>query len=511
MTTELPLESIQNQQEATPPKKQSRVPRIALVAGPLLAVLTFVLLPESLALEARLLAGVTVLMAIWWMTEAIPIPATSLLPVILFPALGIADVTSAAAPYANSIVFLILGGTLLGLGVQKWNLHRRVALITIRLFGTQPRQIIFGLMLSSAFISAWVSNTATAVIMVPIALSITKLVNDASGGVNIKFASSALLGVAYAVTIGGFATLIGQPVNPLLVAYLQDTFDITVSFGQWMLLGVPFSAVFLIAAWFVLTFFVYRVNPEIVKGGPELFRNELASLGKTSQEEKKVIAVFLIAVFGWLVLPFIAQVPVIADLFPFLERIEDASIALFAGFLMFLLPTSSAGRAASGDASVLVWKDAVDLPWGVLLLIGGGMALSAQITGTGLAAWIGGQMTGLGGMPSYVVLLVVAVVLILLTELTSNTATAAAFFPVMGALAVGVGIDPLLMTVVVSMSVMCAFMLPVATPSNAVAFATGDLPIQQMVRVGVWMNVLGLIVVALATVTLVPLVFGVSL
>ncbi|QGU08789.1 Sodium-dependent dicarboxylate transporter SdcS (plasmid) [Corynebacterium occultum] len=499
------------QSQGIPKKRPYTARGLALAAGPALALLTFVLLPDSLAMEPRLLAGVAILMAVWWMTEAIPIPATSLLPVILFPVLGIAEVGPTAAPYANSIVFLILGGTLLGLGVQKWELHRRIALITISFFGTKPPQIIFGLMVSSAFISAWVSNTATAVIMIPIALSIIKLVNEASGRTNVKFAASALLGVAYAITIGGFATLIGQPVNPLLVAYLQETFDITISFGHWMLLGIPFSVIFLVAAWFVLTFLVYRVKSNIVEGGSELFRNELTSLGKTSQEEKKVIAVFLIAVFGWLILPFIARIPQVAEALPFLGRIEDASIAVFVGFLLFLIPTSSEGKAKSGDKSILVWKDAVDLPWGVLLLIGGGMALSTQITGTGLAAWIGEQMSGLGGLPPFAILMVVTLVLILITELTSNTATAAAFFPVMGALAVGIGIDPLLMTVVVSMAIMCAFMLPVATPSNAVAFATGELPIRQMVRTGIWMNMLGLIITAAATVTLVPLVFGVSL
>lgn len=510
MTTKLTGESPRDQRF---PDQSSKFTgrRIALVAGPVLGILTFVLLPESLAVEARLLAGVAILMAVWWMTEAIPIPATSLLPVILFPALGIAEVGPTAAPYANSIVFLILGGTILGLGVQKWGLHRRFALITIRFFGTKPRQIIFGLMASSAFISAWVSNTATAVIMVPIAVSIIKLVNDASGRVNVKFTLSVLLGVAYAVSIGGFATLIGQPVNPLLVAYLQDTFDITISFGQWMLLGVPFSVVFLVLAWFLLTSLVYRVNPDIVQGGHEMFRNELASLGKTSAEEKKAMAVFLVAVFGWLILPFIAQIPVVAEVLPFLGRIEDASIAVFAGFLLFLIPTSPEGRAKSGDKTVLVWKDTADIPWGVLLLIGGGMALSTQITGTGLATWIGEQMTGLGGLHPLVILTVVAVALLLLTELTSGTATAAAFLPVMGALAVGVGIDPLLMSVVVAMAIMCAFMLPVATPSNAVAYATGEIPIQAMVRTGIWMNLLGLTLIFVVTVTLVPLVFGVAL
>jgi solute carrier family 13 (sodium-dependent dicarboxylate transporter), member 2/3/5 len=510
MTTTTTREAPKNQRTPKESRK-SAARRIALFSGPALAILTFMALPGDLAVEARLLAGVAVLMAVWWMTEAVPIPATSLLPVILFPALGISEIGPTAAPYANSIVFLILGGTLLGLGVQKWELHRRVALVTIRFFGTKPRQIIFGLMVSSAFISAWVSNTATAVIMIPIALAIIKLVNEASGRVNVKFAAAALLGVAYAVTIGGFATLIGQPVNPLLVAYLQDSFGIGISFGQWMLLGVPFSAIFLVLAWFVLTFLVYRVNADIVEGGQELFRNELASLGKTSTEENRVIGVFLFAVFGWLVLPFIAEIPQVATMLPFLGRIDDASIAVFAGFLLFLIPTSSAGKTKSGDRSILVWKDAVDLPWGVLLLIGGGMALSTQITGTGLSTWIGEQMTGLGGMPPFAVLMAVALVVVLLTELTSNTATAAAFYPVMGALAVGIGIDPVLMSLVVSMAVLCAFMLPVATPSNAVAYATGELPIQQMVRTGVWMNVLGLIMVAVMTVTLVPLVFGVAL
>lgn len=478
---------------------------VAVAVGPLLALALFFILPDSLAVEARAVAASALLMAVWWMTEAFPIPVTALLPLVLFPFLGIATVDKAAAPYANSIVFLILGGVLLGLAVQRWNLHQRIALLTVLAFGTRPSQIVLGLMVASGFISAWVSNTATAVIMVPIALSVIQLVKTAIPTNIAKFAASVLLGVAYSITLGGFGTLIGQPVNPLLAAYLRDSHGITIGFGQWMLFGVPFAIIFIGLAWVVLTKFVFRAEFDNIPGGRELFQDELKKLGALGVEEKRVLGIFGFAVFGWLVLPFIAKIPAVATGMPWLGNVNDTSIAVMAGVLAFMVPASRQNKG-----TLLSWKQTVEVPWGVLLLIGGGMALSAQFTATGLSTWIGEQMGGLEVFPAIVLLAAVAVVLILLTELTSNTATAAAFLPVMGAVAVGAALDPVLMSLTVAMAVTCAFMLPVATPSNAVAYATGELEMRDMVRGGVWLNLVGVLITLGMLCTLAPLAFGVA-
>lgn len=471
----------------------------------MLAVAVFFLLPDSLDVQARTVAAVTVLMAVWWMTEAFPIPVTSLIPLVLFPFLGVADVADTAAPYANPIIFLILGGVLLGLAVQRWNLHHRIALLTILAFGTRPSQIVLGLMVASGFISAWVSNTATAVIMVPIGLSVIQLVKSVVKTSVAKFAASVLLGIAYGITLGGFGTLIGQPVNPLLVAYLRDNHSITIGFGQWMLFGMPFAIIFITVTWMILAKVVFRAEIDEIPEGRQLFQRELKDLGALGVEEKRVLGIFVFAVFGWLALPFIADIPAVARLMPWLGNVNDTSIAVLVGLLTFVVPAARENRGA-----LLSWKDTVEVPWGVLLLIGGGMAISAQFTATGLSTWIGEQMRVMEAFPAIILLAGIALVLILLTELTSNTATAAAFLPVMGAVAVGTAVDPLLMSITVAMAVTCAFMLPVGTPSNAVAYATGELQLRHMIRGGVWLNLIGLGITVGMLYTFAPLVFGVA-
>lgn len=482
-------------------RSRSAPNKLALAAGPLLAVLCYLLLPGELAPSARAAAGVGVLMAVWWMTEAVPIPVTSLLPLVLFPTLGVGEMDEAAAPYADPVIFLVLGGVLLGLATQRWNLHRRIALRTMLAVGTRPSRMVLGLMVASAFISMWVSNTATAVIMVPIGTSILQLVSGLDDRVATgKFASAMLLGIAYAVTIGSMATLIGQPPMALMKAYLSSAHGIDLSFGEWMLIGVPFAAVMLSAAWLVLAKLVFRAERGEIPGGRALLRSELDALGPLSGPERSVLAVFTAAAFGWIVLPLLAELPLFA---PWLGGVSDTAIAMAAALVLFVLP---AGKRNPGP--LLEWSATREVPWGVLLLFGGGLSLSNRFSETGLSEWLGTQVAGLP-VPPLLLLVVVAITVLLLTELTSNTATSAAFFPIMGAVAVGVGMDPLLMTVAVAMAVSCAFMLPVATPSNAVAFATGELPIRHMIRGGIWLNVIGLALITLAMVTLVPLVFGV--
>ncbi|WP_181148177.1 SLC13 family permease [Arthrobacter sp. MYb213] len=504
------VQTSSNDAERIDPSAQPTAPPshkvLSLLAGPLIGFLLFLALPESLSFQGQAVAGCAAWMAIWWITEAAPIPVTSLLPLVLFPLFGMDTMTNVAAPYANPVVFLVMGGVILGLATERSNLHRRIALLTIRAVGTRPDQIVFGLMLASAFISAWVSNTATAVIMVPIGVSILQLVRNIDPkAVDAKFSASMMLGIAYGVTIGSMATLIGQPPMALMAAYLDAELNYEMQFGKWMMVGVPVAAFMLVVAWLVLTKLVFRTGLKQIPGGKDLIRAELAKLGTMSTSERRVGLIFLVAIFCWVVLPFIAKIPAIAQSMPFLGEISDTQVAMGAAIACFLVP------AGKSQGTLLKWESARDIPWGLLLLFGGGLSLSAMFTSTGLSKWIGDQVGQLGDFPPILLLLVAALVGLGLTELTSNTATAAAFFPIMGAVAVGVGVDPLLMIIVMTLAVCSAYMLPVATPSNAVAFGSGEVSIKQMVRAGVWLNVISMVLVVGAIYTLIPWVFNVSL
>jgi solute carrier family 13 (sodium-dependent dicarboxylate transporter), member 2/3/5 len=493
-----------------PQEKTAKVTRIKwsmVAAGIVLGLAAFFLFPDSLSLEGRGVVGIGVVMAFWWMTEAVPIEATSLLPLILFPVTGIAPIGEAAAPYANSVIYLVLGGIVLGLATQRWNLHRRVALLIILAVGTKPSQIVFGLMLASAFITMWVSNTATAVIMVPIGGAILALINSLEGSkVTPKLAASMLLGIAYSVTIGSMATLIGQPPMALMKAYLGDNYNIEIGFGQWMLVGVPFAAFMMFASWLVLTKLVFRSEVQEIPGGKEIMRAELTKLGGLTTQEKRVIAIFLGAAFCWIFMPFIAEIPAVAAAAPFLANFNDTSIAITAALLCFIVPGD---KVSNGP--LLEWSATKEVPWGLLILFGGGLSLSDQFTSTGLSEWIGDSVGGLAGVPTLLLMVIAIILLVILTELTSNTATAAAFLPIMTAVGVGLGIDPLVMAIAVTLAVSGSYMLPVGTPSNAVAFAVGDVSMRNMMRGGLWLNIISIVTIPVVLLTLVPLVFGVGL
>lgn len=479
--------------------------------GPVAGLLLALILPDSLSFEGRAVAGCALWMALWWMTEAAPIPVTSLLPLVLFPLFGMGTMGEVAAPYADTVIFLVMGGVILGLATEKSNLHMRVALLTIKVVGTKPSQIVLGLMIASAFISAWVSNTATAVIMVPIAVSILNLVRSidehAAGA---KFAASMLLGVAYGVTIGSTATLIGQPPMALMKGYLMESHGFDMAFGTWMLIGVPWAIVIVFIAWIVLTKLVYRPEIDDLPGGKELIRQEHAKLGKMTTAERRVGWIFAGAIFFWIFVPFIAQIGWFTENMSFLSEINDSQVAMAAAIACFIVPSKRIRDDRSG-APLLRWSAAKEIPWGLLLLFGGGLSLSAMFTQTGFSEWVGEQVSGLSSLQSWMIIIAVILVSLVLTELTSNTATAAAFLPIFGAVAIGVGIDPLFMTIAVTLAVCSAYMLPVATPSNAVAFGSGEISIKQMTRAGVVLNVISLGLIMLVMYTLVPLVFGVTL
>ncbi|MFF0904499.1 UNVERIFIED_CONTAM: DASS family sodium-coupled anion symporter [Kocuria sp. CPCC 205316] len=515
--------------EQAPPEhaKTHRIKWAGLVVGLVLALLVYVAMPADLAHPAKLTAATAVLMGVWWMTEAIPIPATALLPLIIFPVLG-EDVTvdDVGASYGSNIIFLFMGGFLLALAMQRWNLHRRIALRTVRVMGTKPAQMVAGFMLATAFLSMWVSNTATAVMMLPIGVSVLlllpRLLEDsgaASGGADgggledadlegadpqsaevkeaviaSNFGTALMLGIAYAASIGSLSTIIGTPPNTLMVGYLQEAHGIEVGFGQWMLVGVPLSAVMLVIAWFLLTKVLFRPEIDEIPGGRRLINQELEKLGPMSTGEKLVLAIFALAALSWVFVPIVFDSP----------PISDAGIAMVVGLLLFLLPAG-----ARRGVRLLDWESAVKLPWGVLLLFGGGLALSAQFTSSGLTDWIGQGAAALGAVPVVLVVAIFAAGILFLTELTSNTATAATFLPVSGGVALGLGLDPMLLAIPVALAATCAFMLPVATPPNAIAFGSGYVTIGQMIKGGLWLNLVGIVLITLLTMTLGVWVFSI--
>ncbi|MFQ5747754.1 MAG: SLC13 family permease [Gemmatimonadota bacterium] len=470
--------------------------RAGLAAGAAVFGLFLALpVPAGLLPAAWRTAAVAALMAVWWVTEAIPIAATALLPLLLFPLLGVADPVRTAAPYANPLIFLFLGGFLVALAMERWGLPRRLALAALRLFGTRPRAVIGGVMASSALLSMWVSNTATAMMMLPIGLSIVGLARSGREEAE-TFARALMLGIAYACSIGGLATLVGTPPNAFLAAFLLESYEIQIGFAQWMMVGVPLVLVGLPLAHLLLTRVICPVRLPELAGGQALLREEAERLGPMRPAEKRVAAVFALTAALWMARPLLD------DRIP---GLSDPGIAVLGALLLFLLP---AGGGAGG--ALLDWRTAERTPWGVLLLFGGGLSLAAAIQATGLSRWIGGVIPGIAHWPPVLLVTVVAGAVMLLTEITSNTATAAAFLPVLGSVAVGIGRDPLLLVLPAALAASTAFMLPVATPPNAIVYGSGAITIPQMARAGVAVNLLFLVLITLATFLLVPLVFGIS-
>mgnify|MGYP001369293417 CR=1 FL=1 len=487
------------------------------LSGLAAAAVVWLLLGASAELseDGRWVAAIAVLMAIWWTTEAIPLAATSLLPIVLIPIGTARSVSETTAPYANSIVFLFLGGFLIAIAMEKWNLHRRIALITLRSFGIKPKQIVLSMMLTTGFLSMWVSNTATTLMMLPIGLSIIALFTNASstsgkdgatkhadhrhGHVdaiedkNIKqFSICLMLSIAWAATMGGLGTLLGSPPNAIIAGYAETELGTTIDFFDWMLLGVPIATAFILVGWVLMTRVLYPFELDEIPGGGELIDKEIKGLGPFGQGEAMVSAVFASAAFLWIAPGLLSNVAGFSERFSWFANMNDAAIAIGAGIALFILP----GRRRS--QMVLTWKDAEHgLPWGVLLLFGGGLSLASAVASTGLDAWLGSQVVGLGALP--VVLLIAAVVLLVLflTEVTSNTATAATFIPVLGGVALGIGMDPMSLLVPAALAATCAFMLPVGTPPNAIVFSTGAVTISQMARGGLVLNCVGVVLITL--------------
>ncbi|MBK3881158.1 DASS family sodium-coupled anion symporter [Pseudomonas stutzeri] len=455
---------------------------IGLILGPLLLLACIMTDPPGgLSEKAWLTVGLAALMAVWWSTEAIPIPATSLLPILLIPLLDIDTLAKATVPYANPTIFLFLGGFLLGLAMQRWNLHKRIALATLLAVGNQPSRQIAGFMIATAFISMWVSNTATSIMMLPIGLSVIGLlIAGSEEKEGARFAVALLLGIAYSASVGGIATLIGTPPNALLAAFMRENYDVQIGFGQWMLLGLPLSIGMLAFIWWSLTRGGFRLAGGDSRG---LLEKEMAALGPMSRAEKMVAVVFVLAAAAWIFQPMLAD---------YIDGVNDTSIAMAAAIALFLIPVDLHKRVFLMD-----WEQANKAPWGVLLLFGGGLSLAGVIGASGLAEWIASSLGAFDALPLLAMIALVVTVIIFLTEITSNTATAAAFLPLLGALAVAQGLSPEMLAIPAAVAASCAFMMPVATPPNAIVFGTGQLSIQAMIKAGFVLNLFGVLLVSL--------------
>lgn len=473
-----------------------------LGAGPLAAlVLLAVPAPDGLTAPAWATAAVAIWMAIWWASEALPLAATALLPLVLFPVLDVLDIKTAAAPFANPLIFLFLGGFLIALAMQRWNLHRRIALAIISQAGSHPARLIGGIMFATAFLSMWISNTATAMMMMPIAASLAIILLPDSDGParperSSDFATVLMLATAYSASIGGLATLVGSPPNALLAAFMLQTYGIEIGFAQWMAIGLPLTFVLLPTAWFMLTRISFRLPASENVAHGQVIDDELDALGPLSVAEKRVAMIFSLVAFLWLTRPFLSA-------FSGIDGLSDAGIAIGGALLLFVVPAHWPDRVF-----LLDWEWAKRAPWDILLLFGGGLSLAQAVDKTGLAIWIGSGLSVIGLWPVLLLVAAVVALIIFLTELTSNTATTAAFLPVVGAVAVQAELAPLLLALPAAFAASCAFMLPVATPPNAIVFGSGYVGIPQMMRAGLWLNLIGVVAITTVTALLARLVFG---
>lgn len=469
-----------------------------LLLGPALMLFTLLTPPlfDGMSSEAWHTFGLALWMATWWISEATPVAVTAFLPLIIAPIVGIAPIKETTSSYAHPLIFLFLGGFFISIAMERWNLHKRIALKAMSMVSTKPSHQIGGLMIVTAFLSMWMSNTATAVMMLPIALSIIGMVKQKQSGENSEhFSKAMLLAIAFSASIGGLATLIGTPPNALMAAYLADSYNIEIGFAQWMIIGVPLTVVLLVLCWVILTRVCFKVNEGEQVDTHQMFKEKLMELGKMSKGEKLVMFFFAFAAISWTFRPLITKFTGLA--------ISDTGIAMLVGLLLFVVPVDS-----KKDIRILTWEDTKKLPWGVLLLFGGGLALAGLIKKSGLAGYIATQLEATSNIPVIGAVLVVTITILFLTEVTSNTATAASFLPLLGPIAVTLTDGPLMLVIPAALAASCAFMMPVATPPNAIVFSSGELRIADMARAGFWLNIAAIAMIVLLMLTSVPLVFN---
>lgn len=479
----------------------SKTKLLGLILGPILFfIIHFFFHPVGLSEQANAVLASTIWIAVWWITEAIPIAVTALLPLVLFPLSGGLELSATSGSFGHKYVFLYMGGFIIAIAIEKWNLHRRIALNIINLIGSDVRKIILGFMVATAFLSMWISNTATSVMMLPIGLAIIKQLEDnpkTAEDENKTFGKALMLAIAYSASIGGVATLIGTPPNLVLAGVVLDTYGYEITFMQWFAFGLPISIILIFICWKYLTKYAFKFKQKSFPGGKEEIKRLLSNLGKISYEEKVVAFVFALTAFCWITRSFLLQ--------KILPGLDDTIIAIFFAIVLFLIPSKKKGD------QIINWEEAVKMPWGIILLFGGGMALAKGFEVSGLAVWIGGQMTSLAGFPIIILILVLIAAVNFLTEITSNLATTAMLLPVLAPMALNIDVHPFVLMVGAAVAASCAFMLPVATPPNAVVFGSGYLRIPDMVSKGFFMNVISIIILTFFVYFVLPELWDISI
>lgn len=488
----------------TEDKSQGQGKRIfSLLLGPLLFA-SILLLPAPIGMEspAQAVLACTAWIAAWWVLEPIPIPATSLLPIVLLPLSGGLPLGLTTAAYGNPLIFLFLGGFVLALALEEWNLHKRIALHIILLVGTNEQKIVLGFMAATGVLSMWISNTATSMLMMPIGLAIVLQLGTFTGsgklGKENNFGKALMLGIAYAASIGGLGTLIGTPANAIFAAVVKEMFGQEISFARWMLLGIPLSVALILLCWFYLVRIAFSLTKKDT-GGKKEIKRQLKELGPLRAEEKRMTAIFALTAFGWISRGFLLN--------PIFPALDDSMLAMAAAVAVFVIPAPSKGNRQG----LLSWDAATKLPWGILLLFGGGLAIAAGFQQSGLAAYIGTQLSLLEGLSLFAVILAIVFLMNFLTELTSNTATATMMLPILASLAVAIEVHPFGLMSAAALASSCAFMLPVATPPNAIVFSSGYIRMQDMVKTGFWLNIISILIICLFVYFLLPLLWGIKL
>ena len=509
--------------------------KLGLFLGPFLVLIVLLIGPHSALLEsvgdpqgarnAWLVFSLLVLMAVWWVTEAVPIPVTALIPLVFLPITGVQSMKLTSSEYMHPIIVLLMGGFIIAKAIERWHLHERIALSVISFVGFRPSMLVAGFMLSGAILSMWISNSATCIMLTPIALSVASAV---LGTDKIKgpFTYALLLGIAYACSIGGLATPVGTPTNLIIMGYLNDAAGLDISFGQWMSIGLPVVFIMVPVAWFILTRIVFKTHRYKFDSddGMNIISERLKSLGKITTPEKRTLMVFAVVAFAWAFKDFLKSLSVDNILLlPFLQDIvadrigadalgfhpfgflTDHITAIFGVILCFLVPSGSKKEEGS---MVLDWKTAESIPWGPLLLFGGGMALAFAIRTSGLADWVGTELAGLSTLPTLFLVILITTFVIFITEVMSNVATASTLMPILGATALASGLNVELIALPIAMAASCAFMLPTATGPNAVVFASGEVTLPTMVKAGFIVNCAAIPIITFFSIVLAPIIFG---
>lgn len=493
--------------------------KIGLYLGPMIYGIIFLFGNfEGLPVAAQAVLAATLWMAIWWITEAVPIAVTALLPLVLFPLSGAMALKETGGLYGHPIIFLFVGGFMIATAIERWNLHKRVALTIISKVGSKPPSIILGFMVATALLSMWISNTATTIMMLPIGIAIVQQLGTEANSTNHNaFAKALVLGIAYAASIGGIATLIGTPTNVIFTGVIAEKYGRDISFANWMLFATPIAIVLLMASWYYLVYIRFKVHGDksvIAENGLGEINSYQTTLGKISYEEKAVLLVFCVVALAWMTRSFLLN--------PWLSQLTDTIIAIIGAIALFIIPTKnkrtnrettdiSLDDVDDSPATILDWETAVKIPWGVILLFGGGLSLANAFDKTGLATWIGTQIELLGVLPLFLLLLLLITAVNFLTEITSNVATVSMILPVLASLALSIGVHPYVLMIGATCAASCAFMLPVATAPNAIVFGSPYIQMEDMVKAGIGLNIVSILLFSVYVYVVMPWVFGIDL